>query len=198
MYISPAEALRIYDVSKPTLYQDMKNGTLSFKFDDRKRRKIDVAELDRLYEKRGSGGKAQESNNVKYPDENTEFNVNHTTRQQIEILQQQIEFLEREIKARSTDAERWQEAFERAQSTADKITALIEDRSFGSRNTGEQDDKIDKLTRLLESRISEADKQDQKITALEQTVKEMRAQNKRLFTELKENNSKGFLKRFFG
>ncbi|WP_024771779.1 hypothetical protein [Aquimarina macrocephali] len=51
MFISPTQAVQSYNVSKPTLYADMKKGKLSFKKDDRGKRKIDVSELERLYEK---------------------------------------------------------------------------------------------------------------------------------------------------
>ena len=52
MSISPAEAIRLYDVSKPTLYKDMKEGTISYEQDDKNRRRLNPAELDRVYKKR--------------------------------------------------------------------------------------------------------------------------------------------------
>jgi hypothetical protein len=45
MFISPTNAVKMYNVSKPTLYKDMSDGTLSFDKDDRGRRKLNVAEL---------------------------------------------------------------------------------------------------------------------------------------------------------
>lgn len=77
MHISPTEAIKLYDVSKPTLYSDMKEGKLSFKIDDRKKRKIDIAELERLYKLRDDHVSQSTLNNVKVRKENTEFNVNN-------------------------------------------------------------------------------------------------------------------------
>jgi hypothetical protein len=140
----------------------MKDGKLFFSIDDRGRRKINVAEIDRLYEKIPAGAKRPEAINVNDPDANTEFNVKDTVHL-IAMLDQKIEHLEREAKARSADVEKWQEAFERTQSTADKITALIEGRSFDARNTGDQDEKIDNVARLLEKQANETSGQDKKI-----------------------------------
>lgn len=196
MFISPAEALRRYAVSKPTLYSDMGDGKLSYSLDDRGKRRINVAELDRLYEKKPEGTKHSGAVNVHDHDAHTEFNGKDTTHS-IAILNQKIEHLEREARARGEDAEKWREAFEKAQATADKITALIEDRSLGGRNTRDQDEKIDKLTRLLEKQAEEASSQYKKIAEVEQTLKRTHMQNKRLLTTL-DDQSKGFLKRFFG
>src|SRR5688500_9639645 len=113
MFISPAEALRRYAVSKPTLYSDMKDGKLSYTIDDRARRKINVAELDRLYEKLPEGAKRPEALNVNDPDAHTEFNGQDTAHL-IAMLNQKIEHLGREARARGEDADKWREAFERA------------------------------------------------------------------------------------
>jgi chromosome segregation ATPase len=209
MYISPAEALRIYDVSKPTLYKDMSEGNLSFEYDDRKRRRINVAELDRVYKKRPSGDQAQTSQDVQPDQGHTGLNVKQPSHE-VELLQQEVEFLKREIRARSEDNERWREAFDKAQATADKITALLEDKSGGARQSGENDKHIELLTKLLERQSEEGSVQNQKISTLEQTLEEVRTQNKRVLHEMKkreeaknkeaaaENENKSFLKRLFG
>ena len=77
MFISPTNAVKMYDVSKPTLYKDMSEGKLSFTKDDRDRRKINVAELDRLYEKREDTPADLTSANVKNGEAFTEPNVKH-------------------------------------------------------------------------------------------------------------------------
>lgn len=209
MYISPAEALRIYDVSKPTLYKDMTEGNLSFNYDDRKRRRINVAELDRVYRKRQSGDQAQASQDVQPGQGHTELNVKQPSHD-LERLQQQVEFLESALKARSEDTERWREAFNRAQSTADKITALLEDRSAVARQGGDHDKHIELLTKLLERQSEEGRAQDHKIATLEKTLEEVRQQNKRVLHEMKKreeaknkeaaekNDNKSFIQRLFG
>ena len=125
MNISPAEAIRRYDVSKPTLYSDMKDGKLSFTIDDRKRRKINIAELERLYKKREGGDDNLSDKNVKKNSENTESNVKDAS-YEVGRLEKEVEYLKREVQNRQQETERWQEAFDKAQSTADKITALLE------------------------------------------------------------------------
>jgi hypothetical protein len=197
MYISPAEAVRLYDISKPTLYKDMMDGKLSYKEDERKKRRINVAELDRVYEKRRSEDQTQTSQNVKPTDDNTVFNVNQTS-PQLERLQQEVEFLRRELQARSEDTERWREAFDKAQATADKITALLEDKSAGARQTQGHDKHIELLTKLLERQSEEGRVQDKKIESLEQTLREVRLQNRRVLAEMKKNENKGLLQRLFG
>jgi len=196
MFISPAEALRRYAVSKPTLYSDMGDGKLSYSLDDRGKRRINVAELDRLYEKRLAGAKPAEAVNVHDPDAQTEFNGKEPAHL-VAMLNQKIEHLDREVRARGEDAEKWREAFEKAQATADKITALIEDRSLGARPTRDHDEKIDKLTKLVEQQVEEASNQYKKIAELEQSLKKTQMQNKRLLTTLEDHKNMGFFKRLF-
>ena len=196
MFISPAEALRRYAVSKPTLYSDMGDGKLSYSLDDRGKRRINVAELDRLYEKRPAGAKHPEAANVHDPEAQTEFNGKEPAHL-VAMLNQKIEHLDREVRARGEDAEKWREAFEKAQATADKITALIEDRSLGARPTRDHDEKIDKLTKLVEQQVEEASNQYKKIAELEQSLKKTQMQNKRLLTTLEDHKNMGFFKRLF-
>ena len=151
MFITPAEALRRYDVSKPTLYSDMAEGKLSFRFDDRKKRKIDVAELDRIYEKRPDVSSMQNHDDVKSVTDNTRHNVSPVAHE-IERLQQEIGYLKREIQVRQSEAEKWQEAFDKAQATADKITALLENKS-GSGGGGEWEKALKALEDALLTRI---------------------------------------------
>ena len=92
MLISPTNAVKMYKVSKPTLYADMKKGKVSFTQDNRDRRKLNVAELDRLYEKRGGGSSLLTSTNVNKPTDLTEANVNsQQLKQEILAIRQQIE-----------------------------------------------------------------------------------------------------------
>ncbi len=92
MFISPTDAVKMYDVSKPTLYKDMSDGTISFTKDDRDRRKINVAELDRLYAKRQDAPEGLTSTNGNQWDGLTEPNVNNQhLAQQAKAIREQIE-----------------------------------------------------------------------------------------------------------
>jgi hypothetical protein len=185
----------------------MGSGKLSYQKNGRDKRRINVAELDRVYEKRPSGEQA--SQNVQSAHDSTELNVKQPSRE-FERLQQEVEFLKREIHARSEDTERWREAFDKAQATADKITALLEDRSAGARQGGGHDKHIELLTKLLERQSEEGRAQDHKIATLEKTLEEVRQQNKRVLHEMKKreedknkeaaqkNENKSFIQRLFG
>jgi hypothetical protein len=189
MFITPAEALRRYDVSKPTLYSDMGEGKLSFKFDDRKKRKIDVAELDRIYEKRPDASSTEGQNNVQSVRDNPRPNVNSV--HEVERLQQEIGYLKREIQVRQSEAEKWQDAFDKAQATADKITALLENKS-GSGGGGEWE----KALKALEERIANQDLQARK--EIEEIKKNTQRQVLHYKTALETEKTKPLWKRLFG
>jgi hypothetical protein len=188
MFITPAEALRRYDVSKPTLYSDMSEGKLSFKFDDRKKRKIDVAELDRIYAKRPDTATTPTQNSVKLAADNTVSNVNYTP-QEVERLQQEIGYLKREIQVRQSETEKWQEAFDKAQATADKITALLENKS------GSGAGEWEKALKALEERIGSQDAQARK--EIEEIKKNSQQQVLRYKTALEAEKRKPFWKKLF-
>lgn len=199
MFISPTEAVKIYDVSKPTLYADMNGGTISYEVEKRrsggKKRKINVAELDRVYKKRVEKEEILTSKNVQSGQKNTEINGNNDNAE-VRLLNQQIEFLKEQIEARELESEKWEEAFKKAQATADKITALLEDKSSNSHNNVSQETN-EKIAKLLEMQM-ERGEQDKKLAALEKSLSDMRKQNQSMFRQLKEERSKGFFKKLFG
>ena len=144
MQVSPTKALRLYKVSKPTLYQDMKTGKLSFTKTPKGRRQIDVAELDRVYSKREEGtNDNQDQNdtlsNVRQPNETISEKLYE---KQIQLLQDQLQFKDQMI-------DEWKGAFEKAQRTADKITALIEHQSEGRGDRKEIDDLKETVQSLV-------------------------------------------------
>ena len=193
MNISPAEASRRYNISKPTLYSDMKDGKLSFTVDDRKRRKINIAELDRLYEKRAGNKDNSSKNDVKKDSSNTESNVKDDT-YNVGRLEQEVKYLKQEIQNRQLETEKWQEAFDKAQATADKITTLLEDRSHISKqNNNKEEWKIS--IKALENRITN---QESKTKEEQERAHKILRQNQALKKALKEEKSKSFFKKLFG
>lgn len=193
MNISPAEAIRRYNISKPTLYSDMKDGKLSFTVDDRKRRKINIAELDRLYEKRAGNKDNSSKNDVKKDSSNTESNVKDDT-YNVGRLEQEVKYLKQEIQNRQLETEKWQEAFDKAQATADKITTLLEDRSHISKqNNNKEEWKIS--IKALENRITN---QESKTKEEQERAHKILRQNQALKKALKEEKSKSFFKKLFG
>lgn len=186
MNISPAEAIRQFNVSKPTLYSDMKDGKLSYSLDDRKRRKINISELDRIYQKREGDNKGSSNSTVNLTPGNTQSDVNSAA------LEKEIEYLKREVQSKEQETEKWQAAFDKAQATADKITALLTDK------TQEKDSgagEWDKSLKTLENRISNQEK-----TAKDTAEKEQKIirQNRALKKALDEERNKSFFKKLFG
>lgn len=126
MFLSPTDASRIYEVSKVALYKDMGDGIISYETDAKgKRRKINVAELDRVYDKRTNDDITISNKNVNVHNEDTEANVTHTS-SKVAKFETQISDLRAQVKKRDEDLEHWIAAHGKAQATADKIMALIE------------------------------------------------------------------------
>lgn len=197
--LSPAEAVRQFDVSKPTLYSDMKDGKLSFSIDNRKRRKIDVSELQRLYQLRRQ---AAPEDNVNREPFHTVSNVKNTNETEVELLRKQIEFLEKEVAARKEDAERWQEAFDKAQDTAQKVTLLLEHHNKNDKPQKDDITEWQKAFKALDERIAN---QEKTVTEEKERASRILQQNKMLRKaldtekqKLEEEKAKGFFEKLFG
>ena len=193
MQVSPTKALRLYKVSKPTLYQDMKTGKLSFSKTPKGRRQIDVAELDRVYSKREEGTNDNQNqnetlSNVRHPDNSVSEKLYE---KQIQLLQDQLQFKDQMI-------DEWKGAFEKAQRTADKITALIE---YQSESRGDRKE-IDVLKETVQTLVN----QNQELLAKEEERKRARIARKKLEQEKlaekirlkEEERRRGFFKMLFG
>ena len=160
MYISPTEAIKMYDVSKPTLYKDMSEGNLSFKKDDRKRRKINIAELDRIYQKRAGQGDDLTSRNVKPAIPLTELNVSDKqVATQIKAIREQIskskdreiELLEQQIEQFKDQVENLNRHLEETRKEHKVYVRLLEDkREEQGAKTSHWGEKLE----LMEQQIS--------------------------------------------
>lgn len=142
--ISPAEAIRRYDVSKPTLYEDMKEGRLSFTINKKKKRRIDVAELERVYEPRTID---DEKPDVKNGKGNTKSNVND------EMVSR--EFMEQMLKDQRETYQGQIEILKEALDKAQDITLLLENKT---EQGGENEDKTEKLISDLKEVTERSDK----------------------------------------
>lgn len=195
--LSPAEAIRQFDISKPTLYSDMNDGKLSYTVDDRKKRKINVAELQRLYELRNNKSEEKTLKSVKSENTNTKPDVLSNMVPESELFKKEIALLQKEIEMRKEEADKWKDAFDKAQSTADKVTLLLE-----HTNKADSSSNWERTLKALEQRIAnqekaakEKEEREQKILSEHERLKKAYAQRKR---ELEEEKSKGFFKKLFG
>ena len=186
MNISPAEAVRRYDVSKPTLYADMNDGKLSYQVDDKKRRRINVAELERLYSIRGG---TEETQSTAIPHRiipNSAEDVESKVRLEIEV-----EYLRKQLEDKKIETENWQKAYEKAQDTAQRVTLLLEDKS----QTNEKEDRWQSSIEALESRIAN---QENKAKEEQERAQKILRQNQALKKALEEEKKKSFWQKLFG
>lgn len=193
MFVSPTKAVKIYNVSKPTLYSDMKTGKLSYKVNERNKRKINIAELDRVYEKRKTEEGISISKTVKPKSELTESYTNTTELENIrkrlaesqkrenELLKQQIEQLQNQV-----------EELNQNLSKALDITALLEDKREGQ---GVKEAQRDAKLEILERQLSKMEDQNKILLAKEQERKK-RIEEKRRLEEVAKN--KTWIRRIFG
>ncbi len=194
MFISPTEAVKIYNVSKPTLYEDMKNGRLSFQKNERKKRRINVSELDRIYDKRAN---KQEEENGKERNEETEFNGSKNSkstdieiRYLKELNKQQKEQLEAQIQS-------LQGALDKAQEGQNRLTLLLEDKTASKSRAGEWEKPI----KAMEARLANQETASKEIKEREEKILRQNKALKNTLQEerkaLKEERSKGFFKKLF-
>ncbi|PTX58581.1 hypothetical protein C8N46_11372 [Kordia periserrulae] len=146
MFLSPTEALKQFNVSKPTLYADMKAGKLSYKLDDRKKRKINVAELDRIYEKKETSQSINETlQNVQKSSAQTFSNASLAEKEV------EIEYLKKIIEQYESENEHLRSSLEKSQDGHNRATLLLEDKTTGAGG-------LEKGLRALEARIANQEK----------------------------------------
>jgi len=162
MFVSPTDALKDYKVSKPTLYADMKNGKLSYKKDDRGKRKINIAELDRIYDKKQKKAEpTHTSNNVNQEKLETLPNT-------IDAFQLENKYADKVIKQYEDEIEHLRDALKLAQEGHNKATLLLGNKSSGNDGVGviqkslsALETRIDRQEQTTRERISEAEKAEQ-------------------------------------
>jgi hypothetical protein len=178
MKVSPTEAADIAGVTRKTLYADMNKGHLSYEVTDKKKRLIQVAELERVYSKEMSYKKESQGNSDKWlitDSSNTNAGPDAgTIREKLENLEKERL---REREQLTDQIEHLRDMLKLEQEERRKITSLL---------TDQREDK--------ESGVRE---QDKKLEVLEATVEELKKQNRRILLEVQKKNQ-GFFGRLFG
>lgn len=97
--VSVIEATKLTGKSKTTLYSDMEKGILSFELDIKGRKRIDVAELQRVYGLKQPHSNGTHEHNGKPITETSEHHgtPENTESETVSLLKSQIEHLETEI-----------------------------------------------------------------------------------------------------
>lgn len=191
MKVNPTDAAQVAGVTRKTLYADMQKGTLSYEVTDKKKRLIDVAELERVY-----GTLAKDVKGAQQTQQDTLFDTQRDTQQtqtqsktdmsvDAALLRQRLEFIELE---RVREREQLHEQIEHLrtmlgseQEERRKITALLTNQSSEREKQGQMQEKT----------VSELD-------GLKATVLELRKQNRGIFKALKAEQNKSFWQKIFG
>ena len=191
MFFTPTKAVEIYKVSKPTLYADMKSGKLSYKIDDRSRRKINVAELERIYKKREEGTLQNETSKIVNQDNKKILSPNSDSFEiEIKYLKEMLDKQEELYKSQIEDLT---EALKRSQEGQNKALLLLEDKTEGA---GSWEKQFKALESRLSNQIAEKDKE------AEVRIKSLRKAAKKKIDEvnsaLEAERNKNLWQRLFG
>lgn len=185
MKVNPTEAAQIAGVTRKTLYADMQKGTLSYELTDKKKRLINVAELERVYGTLAKDVSGTEQKELFSSKENEGEKGAPLNDAEAQIMAVRLEFMEKE------------RARERAQ-----LNEQIE--HLRSMLSSEQEERR-KITALLTDQSSEREKQGQaqkraesELDVLKQTVLELKKQNRSIFKALKDEREKSFWQKLFG
>ena len=177
MFISPTETVKLYNVSKPTLYKDMSEGKITFTKDNRDRRKLNVAELDRLYEKRKNSRMELTSAIVHPTKDLTELNVNNqhlaeeimSIREQIEQgKNREIELLEQQIEQFRNQVENLNQHLEETREEHRVYVRLLEDKR---EEQGAQTTQWDQKLRTMETQLQDLQQQNRLLITREEERK---------------------------
>jgi chromosome segregation ATPase len=214
MYVSPTEAIKLYDVSKPTLYKDMSDGKISFDKDERGRRKLNVAELDRIYSKRAEEGAPLTSNNVQSTLSFTEPNVNSKLLlQEVKTIKEQIgQAKDREIKLLEQQIEQLREQNDNLnrylKETREEHQGYLRLLEHKSTEEGTHSPQLDQKLEMMEQQMHFLQEQNELLLRREEERKRRAVIRKKKIEELKQQkalqkeqpaqNNKGLFERLFG
>jgi len=182
MFLSPTQALKQFKVSKPTLYLDMNKGKLSYKLDDRGKRKINVAELDRIYDKKQSDSPKTKVSDTVNSDLEKTFAYVSDDKKDVEI-----EYLKKMLQLAEDEKEHLRDSLKRSQEGHNRATMLLEDKTGGAGH-------LEKGIKALEARIA-----NQEHTEKERQQRETKLihRNKLLRKKLAEEQNKSWFKKIF-
>ena len=146
--LTAAQALKLLDVSKATLYRDMNGGKVSYEIDKKGRKVIDTAELARVY------------GELKNPETKETVSQNgskkrHETDETVSLLKEKIVSLEAQIEtAKELENELRQdkqELREMLKIEQQKTKLMLEDKRERQKTEDNQPQWEEKLTSILEN-----------------------------------------------
>ncbi len=192
MKVSITKAASLSGVSRTTLYTDMNSGKLSYHLEGKNRRKIDVAELERVYGDLKINETKKVSSSVKTEQTSLTKDAPLT---ELAVLRERVEMLEnhsrREREQYEGRIESLDNALSKAQDGQNRLTLLLEDQRSKESGAGAWEKSI----KALEARLANQERAEKKRDEREEKVLR---QNQALRKALKAEREKGFLKKFFG
>ncbi|MDF1864388.1 MAG: hypothetical protein P1U70_06120 [Saprospiraceae bacterium] len=195
MKLSITKAAQLAGVSRTTLYNDMKSGKLSFELQGKKKKTIDISELERVYGQLEQFNQNEPSKPVKTEQKLT-GSSDFALEIELAVLRDKLEIFENERKREqektSDEIEHLRGRLEKADNERVKLTAILTDQREGQgTQKNERDDKIEKL----ESVVLQLQKQNNQFMEREE-ARRKRAEERRRLKE--EEESRGFWRRFLG
>ncbi len=197
--VTVREAALLTGKSRETINTATKDGTISYSLNEKNHKVIDISELQRVYPIVNSMEAIQQSDSVK-PSQNRTVNGQSGIEQELAVLRERLENItqakdllkeerNRERRQLESEIDNLRSSLELAQKQQEKTMLLLTDQ----RKTDERRGQIE-------------NEQDRKLEALEQKIKELRSQNKRIFRHSKEQrreleklrNQQPFWKKWFG
>ncbi len=197
MKVSITKAASLSGVSRTTLYTDMNSGKLSFHTKGKNKRTIDVAELERVYGELNIIEDKKVSSSVK--DEQTSL-TKEAPLTELAVLRGRVEMLDnhsrREREQYEGRIESLESALSKAQDGYNSITKLLEHQSENGAGN------LEKSFKALEARLANQEKAEKdREQREEKTLRQNKVLRKALHEEreaLKEERSRGFIKKLFG
>ena len=100
--ITVSEAIKCYPVTQSSLYRDMKKGVLSFEYNAKKVKVIDVSELQRVYGK-PTKTETEKNESFTYIDSQSLSMREHENQQKIGALEKQVQELKEQIRIEKSE-----------------------------------------------------------------------------------------------
>lgn len=196
--VTVREAALLTGKSRETINTATKDGTISYTHNEKNHKVIDVSELQRVYPIVKSMEEIEQSGTVQ-SSQNRTGNGQSDLEKEVAVLQERLDSLTREkdhlteerVRERrqlESEIDNLRSSLERAQEQHNKAMLLLTDQRQSEEKRG-----------LVEN------ERDRKLDALEEKIKELRSQNKRIFRHSQEQKKKleelqngAWWKRLFG
>ncbi|MEO1263599.1 MAG: hypothetical protein AAFZ15_32605 [Bacteroidota bacterium] len=195
MKLSITKAAELAGVSRTTLYNDINSGKLSYDIQGKKRKVIDVAELERVYGTLEQPENTESSKTVN-PEQKLTTYTSMSSETELEVLKEKLSTLENERKREREklvdEIEHLRNRLEKTDNERTRLTAVLTDQRAGQ---GADDKERNQKMENLEAIVLKLQKQNNQFLVREKARKK-RVEKRRLEAENKKK--RGFFRGLFG